>query len=589
MKPAKFSFTLILDFIVLHLVLKSTAMRLPLLITLLLSATIARAQLELVYDAKPDVHVNRVGDKTNITTNGGFQHGQIIDVMIIGVIDEFRHREAIWDEQEANHGIAPMTYFISNDSLTIDFLPTKTNEADLPLPVYPHAEEIDYREIDVMVTKNEVPLYDWKPVSALLPDKEYEVSFTGAGQEKPMPWPSLQVGKFKLAVGDKLKVHIRRKGTDKTVQYIYVERVKAVPEPVSIHQFPNNASVQDILNKEHAKASLWLINADELEIDPGHSLLLGFDREPFQKKIIEYAFTDDPSNWKPLKAVDEVPSMTPYYLFIEKPEAGYKRELLLRYEHQRESILHIKISVKPRTTTTNWIKITAGIALAVLLFITGFYFNRKKNTQKLKRLTLKKEELESKLQLLSGQLNPHFLFNSLNSIQNLVNKEEAGKASNYLSEVAVFLRTVMDAGKKEYISLQEELHIAESYLKLEQKRKPFQYSIEYSCAVGATQLDFPPLLLQPVLENCIHHGFKSSQSDSLLTINIRCEGKNIMISVGDNGNGFDISSIEYGQGLSLVKKRIALMNEKLGYAAIDMKMGSGHEGTITTFTLQNWI
>jgi glucose-6-phosphate-specific signal transduction histidine kinase len=68
-----------------------------------------------------------------------------------------------------------------------------------------------------------------------------------------------------------------------------------------------------------------------------------------------------------------------------------------------------------------------------------------------------------------------------------------------------------------------------------------------------------------------------------------CEAKNIMISVGDNGNGFDIASIEYGQGLSLVKKRIALMNEKMGYGAIDMKMKSGNEGTATIFTLQNWI
>ncbi|HEX2628652.1 MAG TPA: histidine kinase, partial [Chitinophagaceae bacterium] len=467
-------------------------MRLQLLITLLLSSIVGAAQMALVFDAKPDVHVNRVGDKTKITTNGGFQHGQIIDVMIIGVVDEFRHREAIWDEQEANHGLAPMNYFISNDSVTIDFLPTKVNDADQHLPVFPHAEEIDYRNIEVMVTKNEVPLYDWRPVGALLPDKEYEVSFTAVGAEKSMPWPSLQVGKFKLAVGDKLKVHIRQKGTDKTLQYIYVERVKAVPEPISIHQFPNNTSVQDILNKEQAKPGLWLINGDELEIDPGYSLLLGFSRDPFQKKIIEYTYKDDPSGWRMLCTTDEVPSIAPTYLFIEKPGPGYKRELMLRYTHQKESILGIKISVKPRTTTTNWIKITAGIALAVLLFITGFYFNRKKNRQKLKRLNLKKEELENKLQLLSGQLNPHFLFNSLNSIQNLVNKEEAGKASSYLSEVAVFLRTVMDAGKKEYISLQEELHIAESYLKLEQKRKPFQYSIEYSCAVGATQVDFPP-------------------------------------------------------------------------------------------------
>lgn len=564
-------------------------MRLQLLITLLLSTTIATAQVELTYTVRPDVHVNRVGERSIIATNGGFQHGDIIDFVVLGVIDEFRHREGVWDEEQAAKGFDPSSIFISNDSATIDFLPTRTTSADTHLPDYPHKEKIDYRNIEVQVLRNGVPLSDWKLISSLPSDKEYEIYFTPVGLDEKIPWPSLRLGKFKMEVGEKLLIGIRKKGTTDVSQYIHVERVKAMPEPVSIHQFLNNTSIQDILNKESAKPGAWLLTVDELEIDPDHSLLLGFSRDPFQKKIIEYTFKDDPSGWKTLETLDETPSIAPSYLFIEKPGPGYKRELLLRYKHQPESILHIKISVKPRRTTLNWIKITAGIALAVLLFITGFYFNRKKNKQKLQRLTLKKEEFESKLQLLSGQLNPHFLFNSLNSIQNLVNKEEADKASGYLSEVAVFLRTVMDAGKKEYISLQEELNIAESYLKLEQKRKPFHYAIEYTCELSATQMDFPPLLLQPVLENCIHHAFKSSQSDPLLTIRIACEGKNIMITVADNGNGFDISSTERGQGLSLVEKRIALMNEKMGYAAINMVMKSGSDGTVTTFTLQNWI
>jgi hypothetical protein len=152
MKLSKFSFTIILGSVALHLVLKSTAMRLQIFIILLLSATMAAAQqVELTYDTRPDVHVSRVNDKnkTIITTNKGFQRGQIIDVMMIGAIEEFELRETVSDKREFGD-FGPTAYFISNDSAIIDLLPSRATSADMHLPNYPHEENIDYRQIRSM-------------------------------------------------------------------------------------------------------------------------------------------------------------------------------------------------------------------------------------------------------------------------------------------------------------------------------------------------------------------------------------------------------------------------------------------------------
>lgn len=601
MKSTKFSFAIILRPEASQFVLKSIRMKQSLLILFLLFATGASAQelpppaMELVtkIDEAPQVQVRpvingRVCDSCYMDVD--FRHGEVIDFVIIEAIGEFRHEEG-QEYITAAKGLENISkYFISNNLFVLDFLPTRVNSKDTHLPLYPHTLELDYRQLEFQVLKNNKVLQDWLPIESLAPEKEYYAAFAERHWMETSDWLSLRAEKYHLAVADKLLVNIRKKGTTAYLQHIYVERVHSVPEPISIKQFPASTSIQDILNKEIVKSGSWILSLDELEIDENNSLLLAFDRDLYQKRLIEYKYADDNVGWSVLDgyACGE-PTTAPYYLLIEKLRPGEKKELLLRYRHQPESVQSIKISVKPKPKQLTWIKTAAGISLAVLLFIAGFYFNRRKNKNRLQRLTLKKEELENKLQLLSGQLNPHFLFNSLNSIQNLVNKEEADKATQYLSDVASFLRRVMDAGKKEFISLQEELDIAESYLHLEQKRKPFRYAIERNFGMEISQVDFPPLLLQPVLENCIHHGFGKGHTDPLLTITVSCKDKTVQVSVSDNGKGYDAAATERGQGLSLVEKRIALMNEKLGYQAISSHINSDSSGTITTFTLQNWI
>lgn len=226
--------------------------------------------------------------------------------------------------------------------------------------------------------------------------------------------------------------------------------------------------------------------------------------------------------------------------------------------------------------------------LASFVFGSWYYFKRRNIKKKIALLDQKNKDIETRLSLLSGQLNPHFLFNSLHAIQGTIMNNDIHTANAYISAVATFIRRVLDDGKKEFISLLEELNLATDYLKLEQKRKDFSYQINICPALDVHEIDFPPLLLQPVLENSIRHGLTPAIDNPHVAINIDREGKHLIVTIMDNGLYWDTSRLIQGQGLSLTHKRMMVYNEKLDPMVISMQTVYS-KGTITTFTFKNWL
>jgi hypothetical protein len=466
---------------------------------------------------------------------------------------------------------------VSSSDFLLDFVPSDR-------------KKIPFNDLEYQLLLNKKPLQDWKSVSLLPLEKDYivvcdEVDKWSDAKESP----AFRVVQYMLNIDDELLVRIRRKQNGEELRNISIERVKITPDVLAIMQFPAGTNIQDILNKVLKKGDSRLISQDELEVDAGSSVLISFDLGLSNTRTVEYAFTDKPNDWKAIDNLNYSPNLLPSYIFLDNPEPGKTISILLRYAEQRESVRTIRVRVKPKLTKTTAFIVTASLVLAFLLFGIIYLFIRRKNKKQVRQLLSRKKDLENKLQLLSGQFNPHFLFNSLNSIQNLVSKSEIEEANVYISELSGFLRTVMDAGKKEFISLKEELDITKGYLQLEQKKRVFQYSIQNYCKTDLAQMDFPPLLLQPVLENSIHHGFTKETTNPTVTIEIGCRDKDLLVIISDNGKGFDTATIKKGHGLDLVEKRIALMNEKPGNnikMAINSTIG---KGTITTFTFNNWL
>lgn len=447
---------------------------------------------------------------------------------------------------------------------------------------------------------------EWTDITSLPADPEFYVGYAKLGdlpehadQPKTTPSKNFHAGKFGLAIGDSLRVFIRSKLPGGESYHFSIRRVRSVPDHFDFIQFPSAKGFEGILNTEvNKKLTTYEPLNDSLEMEAGHSAFLRFDDDyqyhffgrTSRNSGIEYAFSNRPDEWKDLGGKNLKFTNEYSYIYIHNPEAGKTLKVFLRYKHQRESVHMITIRVKEAPETGKWVYWLMSLILLGIVFILGYYLQKRRYRKRLDLLNRKKLEVENQLQLLNGQLNPHFLFNSLNAVQGLIRQNANEAANQYITHVATFLRTIMDSGKKDFVSLQEEIRIEESYILLEQKRKKFSYSIDNQCGQTWADIDFPPLLLQPVIENSIRHGFAELIADPMLSIRIDCNDNDLIITISDNGIGFDPQVNASGLGLSLTRKRIALLNERLSPMQIILHTESGPgSGSKTQIRLLQWL
>ena len=223
-------------------------------------------------------------------------------------------------------------------------------------------------------------------------------------------------------------------------------------------------------------------------------------------------------------------------------------------------------------------------AIVVLLVLVLFVWKWRVRQRFRKEAQIRKlRELE--LTAIRSQMNPHFLFNCLNSVQNLVQQNKGREAHLYLSDFAGLIRKVLQNSEKEEVSLAEELEMAEQYLNLEKLRFDFDFSIWVEDGIDINNSMVPSMLLQPFTENAIIHGLQNKPDNRKLRIEVRkgeAKGKGIVISVEDNGIGRKeaaaISTQKNGKGSILIKERLEILQEKQGekysLLTIDLEKGT---------------
>jgi sensor histidine kinase YesM len=160
-----------------------------------------------------------------------------------------------------------------------------------------------------------------------------------------------------------------------------------------------------------------------------------------------------------------------------------------------------------------------------------------KQQNEILQLNLEKSQLN--LTLLQSQMNPHFIFNALNSIKFHILNLDNDKASYYLSKFSKLVRSVLDHSSRQTILLAKEIETLNLYLEIEALRfdDNFTYSINISEEVETDMIEVPPHIIQPYAENAILHGFESSNKDNKLTIHIYENENNLIIEIIDNGIG----------------------------------------------------
>lgn len=172
------------------------------------------------------------------------------------------------------------------------------------------------------------------------------------------------------------------------------------------------------------------------------------------------------------------------------------------------------------------------LVLAVVLFITT------RN-----RLRQQKKQTELHQKLLRSQMNPHFMFNTLNAINQYIKSNEPDAASDYLAKYAKLMRQILEHSSVEFVPVDTEIDFLRNYLTMQQLRfsKGFDYDIFIAEDIDTENTDIPPMLAQPFIENAIEHGIRDMKGGGKILISIKKSNKNLILSVKDNGKGMEAS------------------------------------------------
>lgn len=140
---------------------------------------------------------------------------------------------------------------------------------------------------------------------------------------------------------------------------------------------------------------------------------------------------------------------------------------------------------------------------------------------------------------LRSQMNPHFIFNTLNSINSYIIENKKDEASDYLADFSKLMRLILDHSQKKTISLRDELYALKLYLELESRRldSSFDYRIAVDAGVDADAIAMPPLVIQPFVENAIWHGLRGRKSSGNIEVRVSNQNGGLMIMVEDDGIG----------------------------------------------------
>ncbi|MEP7237453.1 MAG: histidine kinase [Ferruginibacter sp.] len=230
------------------------------------------------------------------------------------------------------------------------------------------------------------------------------------------------------------------------------------------------------------------------------------------------------------------------------------------------------------------------LSQAIIIYVINRIIKKSKE-RKLAFQTQQAEYASLKQQAFTSLMNPHFIFNALNSVQHYINKQDRQNANKYLSDFASLVRRSFDSAQRSFVSLDEELETVRLYLQLEKMRfaDKFNYSITLSKEVEDDEWMLPSMVLQPFLENAILHGLIPLNSSGQLNIEATIINNALCVTITDNGIGIKKSKAlragkaHKSRGMQLIKERLELLSklgtESIELTIIELNSGAANPGT----------
>ncbi len=219
-----------------------------------------------------------------------------------------------------------------------------------------------------------------------------------------------------------------------------------------------------------------------------------------------------------------------------------------------------------------WVQLAFGLKISVLAtvltgsivtFFEGLSYRLQDALLELRTKQLDEERArklasEARLSSLESRIHPHFLFNTLNSISALI-REDPARAERTVERLAALLRYSLDLGRRPLVPLRQELRIVEDYLDIEKTR--FGDRLRFSIDVPSEmdELEVPPMAVQTLVENSIKHAVATSREGGEIRVSARFEEGSLVLTVSDDGPGFDLRAIQEGHGLENLQERLSAL------------------------------
>lgn len=312
-----------------------------------------------------------------------------------------------------------------------------------------------------------------------------------------------------------------------------------------------------------------MFNSERFTYDQNHfSFHIDFRSIEYESQsTIQYRITGLENEWNSTSA------STPQIEYKSLLPGTYTFEAFVRYANLKSETISYPFHIAPPYWQTWWFSILLALGLSgtiTLVFIYRIHRVRKKDREKLEKQTMEAHLLESQLKALKSQMNPHFIFNSLNSIQDLILQQDTDASYDYIVLFAELVRNTLNYSDVEFIPMDKELEFLGIYLSLEKLRfkDEFSYTIIYN---DSKDIEVPSMIVQPFIENALQHGLLHKSGHKNLAIEFSLE-EQLTCSVTDNGVGRKrAKEIQVRQGqqhesfaLDAIKKRLSILTEQYG-------------------------
>lgn len=337
--------------------------------------------------------------------------------------------------------------------------------------------------------------------------------------------------------------------------------------------------------------NVWYNPGNNLQIQYNdNNLLVSFSVIDYEKSNYHFFYRlNNAGNWNPIgnQRSINLTNLSP---------GKYKLELKASGNPGVEKTSSLAFTIKAPFWKTGWF-----ISMVAVLLTALVYFAYRRRIHYIRqKADIDKQLSQTEMKALQAQMNPHFIFNSLNSIREMILNNENKDASHYLSKFAHLIRITLDQSSQSLVSLRNTVDYLQRYMEMEQIRNGLlTYRISIDEGIDTDETFIPPMLIQPFIENGLWHGVSASNRKIHISIHFKKEKETLVCIVEDDGIGVNQSQknktvngqVHRSHGISNIQNRIKLLNEKYGLhcqVAIQDKKdidANNSTGTLVTISL----